>query len=236
MLSRFFKILVCWLMINISHANPIQVDDYQQFWLWAGVKPQPVLKHADVLYVHQGLVREKNHTARFSPQGISIPRLKTPNIWLTYRVETLNWPDTLFQQIPQQIKRWEHSGNHISGVQIDFDANTLKLQQYQVFLKQFRQTLPKQYQLSITGLLDWSSNTQPQQLSALQQVVDEVVIQTYRGKQTIPDYQRYLNRLANFPIPFKIGIVQQGEFTASPRLEQSAQFKGYVVFLINPMR
>ncbi len=233
LVMRFFFLgLLLWPFLSTNAASVV-AEDYQQFWLWAAVKPQPVLKQAQQLYIHQGLITRLRHQTRFQPQGIAIPRLKTPTIWLTYRVETLDWPDSIYQQIKQQARRWESAGNHITGIQIDFDANTLKLKDYQAFLTKLRQQLPSAYQLSITGLLDWSSNTSPEQLSALIGVVDEVVIQTYQGRQTIPDYQRYVERLRDFPIPFKIGLVQGGKWLPPSTLEAATHFQGYVIFLIN---
>ena len=107
------------------------------------------------------------------------------------------------------------------------------MQEYIAFLTTLRQQLPEQYALSITGLLDWSNHTSPELVNQLADVVDEVVIQTYQGSHTIPTYAAYLSRLANLKIPFKIGLVQHGEWQTSAYLQQSAWFRGYVVFLLN---
>lgn len=63
-------------------------------------------------------------------------------------------------------------------------------------------------------------------------VVDEVVIQTYQGRRTIPGYESYLASLARLPIPYRIGLVQGGEWRAPAGLNADPEFRGYVVFLL----
>ena len=79
-----------------------------------------------------------------------------------------------------------------------------------------RGRLPPDCRLSITGLLDWSSQGDSAALDALGGVVDEVVLQTYQGRHTIPGYEAYLARLSRMTIPFKIGLVEGGDWTAPP--------------------
>ncbi|MEY2926946.1 MAG: hypothetical protein RL367_1423, partial [Pseudomonadota bacterium] len=55
----------------------------------------------------------------------------------------------------------------------------------------------------------------------------------YQGRHTILGYQAYLNKLDDLPMPFRIGLVQGGEWQAPPSLARNARFKGYVVFLVN---
>ena len=73
-------------------------------------------------------------------------------------------------------------------------------------------------------------------LNALAGVVDELVVQTYRGRRTEPGYTRYLQALTRLTLPFKVGLVQGGEWdpTWESRLADSAAYRGAVVFLINP--
>jgi hypothetical protein len=61
-----------------------------------------------------------------------------------------------------------------------------------------------------------------------------VVIQTYQGRKTITNYNAYLPALKRLTLPFKIGLVQNGEWQAPEYLEASPWFRGYVVFLRNP--
>lgn len=228
----FWISLIAGITSMPASAN-VDASDYHAFWLWSAVRPQPVLAQADTLYILQGQISSGRRESQFIPQGIPVPRLRHGRVWLTYRVETLYWPDAIYQQVIQQIHRWKRAGNAVVGIQIDFDARTLRLAEYTAFLQQLRQHLPSEYALSITGLLDWSNHTSPEQVNQLRQVVDEVVIQTYQGRHTIRNYTDYLPRLARLQIPFKIGLVQHGEWQAPDSLAKSRYFRGYVVFLLN---
>jgi hypothetical protein len=82
--------------------------------------------------------------------------------------------------------------------------------------------------------MDWGSNGDPEVINQLQGVVDEVVVQTYQGRRTIPNYRSYLPRIARLTLPFKIGLVQDGDWEAPAELTGSPWFRGYVVFLLKP--
>ena len=163
-----------------------------------------------------------------------MPRLRTGQVWLVYRAHSLRWSEDSYATLLAQLRRWQRAGNPLLGVQIDFDARTRYLHEYVAFLRDFRRRLPIEYRLSITGLLDWSSNAEPATINELKDVVDEVVVQTYQGRRTIPDYQRYLPRVARLQLPFRIGLAQYGQWQAPEYLERSPWFRGYVVFLQNP--
>ena len=49
--------ILCWA--GPSWAGLVTAEDYQAFWLWAGVKPQPVLRQAQEMYLLAGEVRER---------------------------------------------------------------------------------------------------------------------------------------------------------------------------------
>jgi hypothetical protein len=93
--------------------------------------------------------------------------------------------------------------------------------------------LPRRYKLSITGLMDWSANGNPQALSQLKGVVEEVVVQTYQGRDTIWGYERYFDQMRGFPIPFKVGLIEHGRWIEPEGLRSEPNFRGYVVFLVN---
>ncbi|CAM3210150.1 hypothetical protein SPAN111604_10580 [Sphingomonas antarctica] len=63
--------------------------------------------------------------------------------------------------------------------------------------------------------------------------VDEIVIQTYQGRRTIPGYENYFRRISHLAIPFKIGLVQGGDWTEPSDLREQRAFRGYVVFLVD---
>jgi hypothetical protein len=84
--------------------------------------------------------------------------------------------------------------------------------------------------------MDWSANGDPAMLTGLSGIVDEVVIQTYQGPETIPAYEDYLGKLKGFPIRFRIGLVQRGAWMEPAGLKANPNFRGYVVFLLNDAR
>ena len=130
-----------------------------------------------------------------------------------------------------EAERWRGRGNRLAGIQVDFDAATLRLGTYAAFLQDVRRRLPSGTKLSATGLMDWTSGASDDDLAALEGVLDEVVVQTYQGRATVPDYQRYLPSLERLAMPYRLGIVEGGEWTAPAGLERDPDFKGYVVFL-----
>jgi hypothetical protein len=220
-----------------ADAGVVKAEQYSSFWLWGGVQAQPVLAQAQTLYILQGHVVEKRRSNRSQvavvAQGMTVARLKKGAVWLVYRADTLNWTPAVVQTLVGRLQQWRQSGNPVVGLQVDFDVKTRHLPEYVAFLKRLRAALPATYQLSITGLLDWSSNGDSEAINQLNRVVDEVVVQTYQGRTTIATCNRYLPALKRLALPFKIGLVQHGEWVADKTLEASPWFRGYVVFLQN---
>lgn len=226
------------LLLASPAFGAVDARDYDAFWLWSGVTPQPVLKQAKTLYILQGQInatrRSPQRGVQLIAQGISVPRLTRGDVWVVYRAHTLRWPEQVYTQLLGQVQRWRDAGNPVVGIQIDFDARTQYLHEYADFPRDLRQRLPADLKLSITGLMDWSSNADPTAISQLKGVVDEVVVQTYQGRQSIPDYAAYLPRMNRMGLPFKIGLIQGGEWEEPGYLQGSEWFRGYVVFLRNP--
>ena len=220
-----------------ADAGVVRAEDYASFWLWGGVQPQPVLAQAQELYILQGQVVEKKHRVRSQAaviaQGMSVARLTKGKVWLVYRADTLNWTPAVVQALVGRLQQWQQAGNPVVGLQVDFDVKTRHLPEYVAFLQRLRAALPKTCKLSITGLLDWGSNGDSSAINQLRQVVDEVVVQTYQGRKTIATCNRYLPALKRLTLPFKIGLIQHGEWVPDKALEASPWFSGYVVFLQN---
>ena len=126
---------------------------------------------------------------------------------------------------------WRRRGNRVAGIQVDFDAATLRLGTYAMFLRDLRRRLPADLKLSATGLMDWSSGAGTADLAALKGAVDEVVVQTYQGRTTIPGYRRYLPSLERLALPYRIGLIEGGEWQPPASLARDPEFRGYVVFL-----
>jgi hypothetical protein len=224
--------LLLLLTITPAAAAPTDAADHDAYFLWAGVKPQRVLANARRLYLLQGQV-EDGEPVRLIAQRAALPRIAHAEVWMVVRVETLAWPDAVYRQVLAALARWRAAGSKVVGLQIDFDAGTRHLERYASFLADLRKRLPAAYRLSITGLLDWSSNGDPAGLAALGGVVDEVVLQIYQGRRVIPGYAGYLAALDRLQLPFRIGLLQGGDWEAPARLADNPWFRGYVVFLVN---
>lgn len=234
------QILLVILSLLFSGATHAQIDrvnaaQYEDFWLWAAVKPQPVLHQAHTLYLHQGEIARRKGKIVLLRQGIPASKLNVRRIWLSYRITVLELSDSHLNHILKMQAQWRKLGNPVSGIQIDFDARSHQLAGYVDFLQTLRQRLPADTQISITGLLDWAKTGDVAQLNRLTDTIDEIVVQTYQGQYTVPRYTEYLPALLKLKIPFRIGLVQHGQWDAhwQQRLSTSPWYRGAVVFLIN---
>lgn len=232
---RLLALVALLLLSACDWAEQGHVDarNYDAFWLWAGVEPQPVLDSAKTIYILAAEIKG-GPEGRYVDLRPAVPRVKHAQLWIVYRVETLAWDASVLPRILRDLESWKGRGNRIAGVQIDFDAATRGLPNYAAFLKKLRAELPTGIGLSVTGLLDWSSGGDSPALNVLAGTVDEVVLQTYQGRNTIAGYQAYLRQMERVHLPFRIGLVQHGEWQALPSLARNPEFKGYVVFLLNP--
>lgn len=229
-----------------SSNKIINPKDYEQFWIWTAPEDDSKLSQAHTLYVLQGEIRPPNipyyrpndpknavtpALATLIPQGLGVRSLSNKKIWLVYRATSQGWSDEVMTQIIERLDKWQRAGNQVIGIQIDYDAPTYQLDKYAQLLKSIRKRLPAQYQLSVTGLLDWSNQADDPQFMLLSDAIDELVVQTYQGTTTLTNYSRYLKKLENLPFDFKIGIIEGGQWQGASFLENNPHFKGYVVFL-----
>ncbi len=222
------------LLAACAPAAPQRVDpaDYDAYFLWAGVRPPPVLAGAKAIYILDGEV-QRDAPHRLVPLRAP-PKVNHAEVWLVVRAARIDWGEAVYAALLADLTRWEAAGNRVAGLQVDFDASTPRLDEYGVFLKELRERLPKRFKLSVTGLMDWSANADPAALAGLKGTVDEVVVQSYQGRTTIPGYERYLTRLARLPVPHKVALVEGGEWREPPALRRDPLFRSYVVFLVNP--
>jgi len=218
----------------------VDAAQYADYWLWGGMPSPPgILGQAKSLYFLQGEIRQAHRGSNridLIAEGVSLPQQAPCDVWLVYRANTLLWPRGVTDPILARLERWRSAGNRVVGLQIDFDASTRGLSNYVAALRELRAVLPPSYRLSVTGLLDWARNGDAEAVGALAGIVDEVVLQTYQGRNTIPNYADYLTRLDRFHVPYKVGLVQSGQWNRVSAIEKSPWFRGYVVFLLPPRR
>ena len=212
--------------------QPEAVDpaDYDAFFLWAGVRPPEGLADAKTVYLLWGEVRSGN-PSRVDVLRPEPPRTTGPELWLVVRAERLDWDEGVYRQLLTEAQRWRARGNRLAGIQVDFDAATLRLGTYAGFLRDLRRRMPADLKLSATGLMDWSSGAGTDDLAALDDVLDELVVQTYQGRTTVPGYRRYLPSLERLEMPYRVGLIEGGEWEAPASLASDPDFKGYVIFL-----
>ena len=81
------------LLLASPAFGAVDARDYDAFWLWSGVTPQPVLKQANTLYILQGQInstrRAPQRGVQLIAQGIGVPRLTHGDIWVVYRARTI---------------------------------------------------------------------------------------------------------------------------------------------------
>jgi hypothetical protein len=232
-IGRLAFIALFFLAWNASAETEIvHAEDYDSFWLWAGVEPQAPLLKAREIYVLAGEVSDRGRP-HIIAQRSSVPHVVGPDVWIVYRAQTIEWNEAVFANILNHMERWRAAGNHVVGLQIDFDSGTKHLDRYAAFLKVVRTRLPQDFRLSVTGLLDWSVNGDTASLRALSGLVDEVVLQTYQGRRVIPNYSVYVDNLGRMKQPFRVGLLQGVDWHPPSDLAVNPYFRGYVVFLRN---
>ena len=213
----------------------VRAADYDAYWLWAGVRARPELDKARTVYLLQGEIGadRAGGAVRLKAQGGAAPGPHAPALWLAYRVRSLDWGPEIAAAISHRLVLWRAEPGRVIGVQMDFDASTRGLKGYVAFLRALRQALPADCALSVTGLMDWASQASPEDLDDLSGTVDEVIFQTYRGRETVADIDAYLARLDRVRIPFRLGLAEGAAWSPPAGLALNPHFQGYVVFLRN---
>jgi len=234
------RLLALTLLLFAATASAaddiVRAADYDAYWLWAGVKARPELEKARTLYLLQGEIGPDRFGAiRLKAQGGTEPGPHQPTLWLVYRVRSLDWTEEIFAALNRRLARWREA-TRVAGVQIDFDASTHGLERYAAFLANLRKALPEGCGLSVTGLMDWASQASLEDMEKLSGTVDELIFQTYRGRETVKDIDAYLARLGRLEVPFRLGLAEGAAWSPPAALARNPHFLGYVIFLRNDAR
>ena len=234
-LKRLFLLLHLMTAAAPAAADDVvRAADYDAYWLWAGVKGRPEIQRAKTLYLLQGEIGpDRDDAVRLKAQGGTEPRPHRQELWLVYRVRSLAWTPEILAAINRRLTLWRAQPGRVLGVQMDFDASTRGLRNYAAFLAELRRSLPTGCALSVTGLMDWASQAAPEDIDALFGTVDELIFQTYRGRETVRDIDAYLARLHRLHIPFRLGLAEGASWSPPETLTHHPNFLGYVVFLRN---
>lgn len=220
--------------IGAQWYSPVAEGDGDRvsFWLWAGYTPEDVPPNSE-LYVHQGLMRVDSGVFVYERRGLFPHPMKCRKLFLVYRMEG-QFPDVgdVVDEFTDAVSWWQRHPVSVTGLQLDFDSPTAKLDAYSRFLREVRRQLPRGFALSITGLGDWVVSGDRKALGSISASVDEVVIQLYQGRQPLADIDYYIAKLVSFPRPFRIGLISGFEPPESVgRLQDNPAYDGVIYFV-----
>ncbi|WP_440516520.1 DUF3142 domain-containing protein, partial [Serratia nevei] len=122
--------------------------------------------------------------------------------------------EAIIQRLLALTQRWQATGLPVTGVEIDHDAATARLPDYQRFLQRLRQRLPAALQLGITALPAWIGS--PDLPGVLQQADSSVlqvhaVLSPQQGLFDGPLALRWVRQYAAVtPKPFRVALPAYG--------------------------
>ncbi|TFZ53807.1 DUF3142 domain-containing protein [Serratia proteamaculans] len=151
------------------------------------------------------------------PVNLSLLKQDGRPLWLVVRLDgQLAQLDesAIRQRLLKQLQQWQAAGLQVIGVEIDHDAATARLPDYQHFLQQLRQQLPRSLQLGITALPTWiGSATLPDLLQQVDSSVLQVhaVLSPQQGLFSGPLALRWVKQYAKMTQrPFRVALPAYG--------------------------
>lgn len=191
--------------------------------------------HSDrKFFIHQGHFRGKTGKFLFLEQGPPPWRVPSRNgpIVLVYRLDTLV-PQSLLLKIHRQVKdRWRSYGVDVSGIQIDFDSPSRKLNKYANWLHQLKSQMFGSESLSITGLCDWLVNSKKKDVNDIFTKTDFIAFMMYQGTKPLRNIAGYVDILQKLSFPFYLGVLNSQ--ISNPIINKAKNAKGFRGVLIFP--
>jgi len=89
-------------------AETVQAENYNAFWLWAGVQPQSALSPAKEIYLLAGEVSGRGG-AHIVTQRSATPHIHGPQVWIVYRAQTVEWNGHIMQDVLAHLEAWPES-------------------------------------------------------------------------------------------------------------------------------
>ncbi|WON79028.1 DUF3142 domain-containing protein [Serratia sp. UGAL515B_01] len=224
MATALLVALTAWLAGHYQAMQTQQLKPWdQQVYLWQRVWTP---EHATALAASHdlfstlrvlGLQVHPHDGFRVIPVNRGLLQQDSRPLWLVVRLDGqlqhLN-ASVIHQQLMRLLLRWQTAGLTVIGIEIDHDAATAQLPEYQQFLRQLRQQLPASLQLGITVLPTWL--TSPVLPRVLQQV-DSSVLQVHavlspkQGLFDGPLALRWISQFARIsPHPFRVALPAYG--------------------------
>jgi hypothetical protein len=135
-----------WNSIRANRSSPAEPWK-TGYWIWAGEPPASSRFKPEILYV-EAPGRSWPHDLPAAGEYVVVRRIELSRA-LT--------EETASSLVEDYKALTEDAGSHanITGLQIDYDCPTDKLESYGLFLRRVRRHLPAGRRLSITALLDW---------------------------------------------------------------------------------
>lgn len=201
-----------------------QASDWdQQVYVWQRVwTPQhaDALAHSRDLFGALRVLALQVHPRegwREIPADLSLLKRDGRPLWLVARLDG-QLPqldqEAIIQRLLAITQRWQAAGLPVTGVEIDHDAATARLPDYQRFLQRLRQRLPAALQLGITALPAWIGS--PNLPGVLQQADSSVlqvhaVLSPQQGLFDGPLALRWVRQYAAVtPKPFRVALPAYG--------------------------
>ncbi|WP_419901271.1 DUF3142 domain-containing protein [Kiloniella sp.] len=199
------------IVIGYSTINTLRAQDIEiGHWLWAGQSPTDVgasqsrlmdrcseleltCRHSNLKILvrswtgGEASVSIKHHTPRVLSKGASVI--------LSYRLEYLVNDKEVGAIIRRDINIWRRAGRPVTGIEIDFDSPSTRLEGYRKWLVRIQGQLPDDISLNITGLPSWFEDDR-KGAKKLARSVREVSLMFYRQEQT-PITQHLLAAINN---------------------------------------
>ncbi|SVK46013.1 Protein of uncharacterised function (DUF3142) [Acinetobacter baumannii] len=195
----------------------------QQVYVWQRVwTPQhaDALAHSRDLFGALRVLALQVHPRedwREIPADLSLLKRDGRPLWLVARLDG-QLPqldqEAIIQRLLALAQRWQTAGLPVTGVEIDHDAATARLPDYQRFLQRLRQRLPAALQLGITALPTWIGS--PNLPGVLQQADSSVlqvhaVLSPQQGLFDGPLALRWVRQYAAVtPKPFRVALPAYG--------------------------
>lgn len=218
-MMRFHFLIPLLLLLAVSARSIADSQVYIWQRVWQDGHAAALRESHDLFSTLRvlGLQIHPREGARIAQVNTSLLQRDGRPVWLVVRLDgSLTQLDAaaILPQIKSIIARWRSDGVNLTATEIDYDAPTSRLADYQQLLRALRQELPSDMTLSITALPTWLSSLQ---LLPLLAVVDSSVLQLHSvqsPKQGLFDptlAQRWSTQYALIsPHPFYLALPAYG--------------------------
>ena len=209
-----FFILLFFSVLSCQKPLPAPFDHDAYIWQhkWTPALTDAIKQSSPYIKKWRILAAEVTLTGKMKRIAVNTttPSLATKKIVLVIRIngQLNNWnPETTSQDIANILQRYATTNYQITGIEIDHDCASSKLQGYIAFLKKIRTlTLIKNKTLSITVLPSWMNSPH---LKALLSLTDQAVLQVHsvsdpkQGLINIHNAEQWIKAFDNLtPVPF----------------------------------